>query len=156
MGDEPKVRHDYCCSASMLKEMYTKCADSRLEAWQLQSESQRTLINTQDISFEHSQEAVNKAPSVHVLGIPMHKMSRPVQFVLCFSGIVIFYLLCGVSQVSIGLWMDSFKSMILTIRCRNIGSYLTMTFTGSGVDWVYFARLSVITYFIYGNNYRCV
>lgn len=45
-------------------------------------------------------ETGNGDPSpVYVLGIPMHKLSRPVQFVVCFCGIVFFYLLYGYSQV---------------------------------------------------------
>lgn len=37
---------------------------------------------------------------VYVLGIPMHRLSRPLQFVICFCGVVVFYLLYGYSQVS--------------------------------------------------------
>lgn len=43
-------------------------------------------------------ECMDVVPS-YLLGIPMHKLSRPVQFGVCSSGVIFFYLLYGYSQV---------------------------------------------------------
>lgn len=44
-------------------------------------------------------EEYSKLEQSDILGIPMHRLSRPVQFGICVCGIVLFYLLYGYSQV---------------------------------------------------------
>lgn len=36
----------------------------------------------------------------YVLGIPLHKLSQPIKFIVCVCGVMVFYLLYGYAQVS--------------------------------------------------------
>ena len=65
----------------------------------LQEESLLPLYNTVR-EFKHG-EPPSKEPltELYVLGIPLHKLSRPVQFITCVCGVLFFYLLYGYTQV---------------------------------------------------------
>ena len=46
---------------------------------------------------------------LYVLGIPLHKLSRQAQFLVCVSGVMVFYLLYGYTQVSYSVYMVSIR-----------------------------------------------
>ena len=57
-------------------------------------------VNEPPSSTPSSSSSLDTPPyPLYVLGIPMHNFSRPVQFLVCFSGVVFFYLLYGYSLV---------------------------------------------------------
>ena len=55
--------------------------------------------NSTDLETNKGEEQVCEVEKEHVLGIPLHKMSRPLKFAVCVGGVMVFYLLYGYTQV---------------------------------------------------------
>ena len=62
-----------------------------------QSRDHQAVIVEESHDFKREKEG--GVTPIHIMGIPMHKLSRPVQFFVCSLGILFFYLLYGYSQV---------------------------------------------------------
>lgn len=61
----------------------------------------------------HLQPAIQAENHVRVLGIPVHKMSRPIQFIVCVAGTLILYLLYGYTQVGLMCNQASYEGAYL-------------------------------------------
>lgn len=61
----------------------------------------RSMSFTKDkittIEIDDGQQA--KEQRLDILGIPLHSMSKPYQFIVCCSGVLVFYLFYGYVQV---------------------------------------------------------
>ena len=66
---------------------------------------------SRDSSSEH--EAVTP---LYVLGIPLHKLSRTFQFLVCVFGVMFFYLLYGYTQVDC-LVKDNTNIFVENVSC---------------------------------------